>query len=131
MFHSLAKLCQACCSSVSVVSNFFCVNGLCSPICLARREGANPESCVLLEVRECRCAAAHMLHPAAGMVQQGAGGGSTGLVCDSHRRCCQLPSVVSMWDGYPQLTLVKPKGADRSWEQAEVCRISVTLWRAC
>lgn len=67
--------------------------------------------------------------PTAGMVQQGAADGSTGLGCDSCRCCCQLPSTVSMQDGYPQLTLVKPTEADRSWEQAEVRRISVTLWR--
>lgn len=86
---------------------------------------------MLLEVRKYRCATAHVLHPTAGIVQQGAGDGSTGLICDSCGQCCQLPSLVSMPDGYPQLTLVKPTVADRSWGQAEVRRISVTLWTVC
>lgn len=105
MFHSLAKLCQACCSSVSVVSNSFCVNGLCGAICLARREGDNPEElCVTgsADVPQLPCLA---------LLQAGSARGwrwEQSLVCDSCR-CWGLPSLVSVWDcfnvsSYPQLT---------------------------
>lgn len=112
--------------------NFLCVNGLCSPICLARREGDNPEElCVTGSAEVQMCCSSRASPYCRHMVQQGAGDGSTGLVCDSCGQCCQLPSLVSMPDGYPQLTLVKPTVADRSWGQAEVHRISVTLWTVC
>lgn len=41
--------------------------------------------------------------------------------------CC---SLTLMYDGYPQFTVVKPTGVERSWGQAEVHSIHVTLWRA-
>lgn len=46
-------------------------------------------------------------------------------------------SAVSSWslplkyDGYPQFTVVKSMGVERSWGQAEVHSIHVTLQRAC
>ena len=39
-------------------------------------------------------------------------------------------SLTLMYDGYPQFTVVKRMEVERSWGQAEVCSIHVTLWRA-
>lgn len=86
--HSLSFVKHAAAVCQTVVSDFLCVNGLCSPICL----GDNPSLLiryVLLGVRKYRCAAAHVLNPAAGTVQQGAAG-------RRHRPCLWLlPPVLS------------------------------------
>lgn len=122
--HSLAKLCQACCSSVSVVSNFLCVNGLCSPICLARREGDNPEELCGIGSSDAQQLTCLTLLQA--WLSKGLEMGAQALFVTPARAVdchglfqCGMVILTS---------LAKPTEADRSWGHTEVCRISVTLW---